>query len=496
MQPWPMFPTIYEINTWAWLTDLSQQASKRLTLSEVPQAELERIAAYGFDGVWLMGVWQRSPGARQIALTYPGWQSDFQQALPGYTSEDIVGSPYAILDYRVDSTLGGDDGLAVLRSRLQDLGLRLILDFVPNHMALDHPWLETHPERFVQGDSNKLANEPANYFSVDVEGSQRIFAHGRDPYFEGWPDTIQLDYRAAATRRAMADELLSIAARCDGVRCDMSMLLVHDVFLHTWSGQFDPPAAEFWPAAMTDIKAKYPDFLTMAEVYWDMEWQMQQQGFGYTYDKHFYDRLLHENGDSVRQHLRAGLDYQQHLARFIENHDEPRAAKEFGIERSKVAAVLSLTLPGLRLVHEGQIEGKRVKFPVHLGRRPFEEPEGGLDDFYRRLLKSLRHPIFHNGEWQLMEIKPAWDNNFSFQNIVAHRWKLGEQVRIIITNLSDEPAQSQIMIAMPGLAGREWLLCDLLNETQYQRSGDEILNKGLYVELQGYGYHLFEVLSL
>ena len=493
MLQWPKFPTIYEINTWVWLTDLSQGAKKRLTLAEVPQSELERIAAYGFDGVWLMGVWQRSPGARRIAQTFPGWQSAFQEALPGYGPEDVVGSPYAILDYQVDATLGGNEGLAVIRSRLQELGMGMILDFVPNHMALDHPWLKTHPKRFIQGDADILADEPANYFLVDKDGDEHIFAHGRDPYFEGWPDTVQLDYRRAETRRAMTDELLAIAERCDGVRCDMSMLLTRDVFLRTWGGEFDPPATEFWPAALTDIKAKYPGFLTMAEVYWDMEWQMQQQGFSYTYDKRLYDRILHENGDSVRQHLSAALDYQKHMVRFTENHDEPRAAKEFGIEGSKAAAVLSLTLPGLRLVHEGQMEGRRVKIPVHLGRRPKEVPLEGLDDFYKRLLQALHHPVFRDGMWQKLQVAPAWERNISFANILAHQWTYGDQIRIVVANLSDQRAQSLIIIPLPELAGKEWCLRDILNEKEYTWSGDELANQGLYVDLQAYGTHLFTI---
>jgi glycosidase len=254
MNDWPRHPTIYEINTWAWLTDLSEQYEGRVTLADVPQAELARIAGYGFDGLWLMGIWQRSPGARHLAQTYPGWQEAYQQALPGFTPDDIVGSPYAIRDYCVDPALGGDEGLASLRTRLRDLGLRLILDFVPNHMALDHDWLATHPQRLVPGDSDRLAREPANYFQTDVDGQARIFAYGRDPYFDGWPDTVQIDYRRPDTRRAMSDLLLSVAERCDGVRCDMAMLLTRDVFLNTWGGSFDPPEAEFWPAAITDLK--------------------------------------------------------------------------------------------------------------------------------------------------------------------------------------------------------------------------------------------------
>ena len=493
MNIWPENPTVYEINTWAWLTDLSSQAGARVTLADVPQAELERIGSFGFDGLWLMGVWQRSRGSRRVSQTYPGWQDAYRQALPDYTEDDVTGSPYAISDYSVDPALGGDDGLAALRCRLQELDLRLILDFVPNHMALDHAWLRTHPQRLVQGGADLLEREPENYFQTEIDGRPRVFAYGRDPYFAGWPDTAQLDYRKADTRRAMSDILLSIAQRCDGVRCDMAMLLTQEVFLRTWGGGFDPPKAEFWPAAITDLKARHPGFLTLAEVYWDMEWELQQHGFDYTYDKRLYDRLLEGDGVSVRAHLSAGGEFSRHLARFIENHDERRAAEAFGGQRSKAAAALALTLPGLRLVHEGQMEGYRAKLPVHLGRRQLEEPVEELLSFYQRLLDILRHPVFHEGQWQLLEPRPERADEPGYHHTVAHQWMHGDTGRVVIVNLSDQPVQFQLPLAMPQLAGRDWLLRDLLNDEDYVRIGDEMLGPGLTILLPAYGFHLFDI---
>jgi hypothetical protein len=464
-----------------------------LALADVPQTELERIVSYGFDGVWLMGVWQRSRGARRVAQAFPGWQDAFREALPDIKADDIVGSPYAVSDYRVDAVLGGDAGLAAIRRRLQELGLRLILDFVPNHMALDHAWCTVQPQRLIQGDPELLAREPENYFQPEIEGDRPVFAHGRDPYFPGWPDTVQLDYRLPRTRRAMSDLLLSIVERCDGVRCDMAMLLTRDVFLKTWGGSFDPPTAEFWPAAITDLKALYPGFLTMAEVYWDMEWELQQQGFDYTYDKRLYDRILNADAVSVRAHLSAGMDYQGHLARFIENHDEPRAAQAFGVERSKAAAVLALTLPGLRLLHEGQLEGCRVKLPVHLGRRQQEQPVSGIEPFYRRLLGILRQPVFHDGKWQALEPLAAEAGNPSYQNAVAHQWIRGDARWVVAVNMSARPARFRLRLRMPEMAGRSWLLYDVLNDQVYPRSGDEMVGQGLYIALPEYGYHVFDI---
>ena len=231
----------------------------------------------------------------------------------------------------------------------------------------------------------------------------------------------------------------------------------------------------------------------MAEVYWDMEWKLQQQGFDYTYDKSLYDRLLHGDVGRVNGHLTAGMDYQRHLVRFIENHDERRAAEAFGIERSKAAAALALTLPGLRLVHEGQMEGRQAKLPVHLGRRRQEVPVDGLESFYRRLLAAVSHPVFHDGEWKLLKAGPVSAGNPGYLQAVCHQWVLGEERRIVAANLSDRPAQFFLPVEMPQLTGQNCRLCDLLNDERYARSGDDMLGQGVYVDLPAYDAHVFDV---
>ncbi len=495
MSRWPKFPSVYEINTWVWLNDLSRDAERPLTLGGVPDSELRRIADERFDAVWLMGVWERSPGARRVSREYAGWQGEFRRALPDCTERDIVGSPYAIYDYRVDPTLGGDGELAELRERLKRLGLRLILDFVPNHFALDHPWLARYPERFVRGTPELLAREPQNYFAHDIGGGDepRVFAHGRDPYFDGWPDTAQLDYRRSETREAMTDALLRVAAKCDGARCDMAMLVTREVFERTWGDAFDPLWAEFWPEAVARLKAARPYFLLLAEVYWDLEYELQQQGFDYTYDKRLYDRLHHQDAAPVRAHLSAGMDYQSRLARFVENHDEPRAQTAFGAARCPAVSTLTLTLPGFRLLHEGQLDGWRVKLPVHLGRRPQEPSDPEVRERYRRLLAALSEDVFHEGHWRLLEARGAWDGNQSHLNYVAHGWTLGTDYRLVVVNLSPDPAQCYVPLGIDELAGRTWLLSDLLGDALYVRDGDALLSPGLYLDVPGNGYHLFKI---
>jgi hypothetical protein len=209
-------PFVYEINTWVWLDELSRQAGGRVDLAHVPEAEWDRIASLGFDAVWLMGAWERSPAGIAIARTTPALLESFARALPDLAPADVVGSPYCIRDYVVHGRLGGPDALAAARAALARHGLALILDFVPNHVALDHPWLEAHPEYFVRGDEAALERDPGSFVRV----GELVVAKGRDPYFPAWPDVVQLDAFSPDLRGAVAETLRSLASQCDGVRCD------------------------------------------------------------------------------------------------------------------------------------------------------------------------------------------------------------------------------------------------------------------------------------
>ena len=303
------YPVLYQINTRVWLTELGQSLGRRATLDDIADADLDRLADQGFDWVWLLSVWQTGPEAQQVSRSHPEWRRDFEETLSDLREEDIGGSGFAITGYTVHQDLGGDAALARLRRRLSARGLRLLLDFVPNHMGLGHPWIQSHPEYFILGTDQDLARAPQNYIAVNRPGGKRIFAHGRDPNFAGWSDTLQLNYANPELQEAMIGELLRISQQCDGIRCDMAMLILPEVFERTWG--LRPPL--FWPTATQRVRAQAPDFLFMAEVYWDLEWSMQQQGFDYAYDKRLYDRLRDGHARPVRDHFRAGLDYQDKL---------------------------------------------------------------------------------------------------------------------------------------------------------------------------------------
>jgi glycosidase len=438
------------------------------------------------DAVWFMGVWERSPAGIAIANQNKGLLEDFRRALSDFRLEDNVGSPYCVRQYVVDEHLGGRKGLAVARRELAKRGIKLILDFVPNHVAPDHPWVSAHPEYFIQGDEEDLRREPTSF--VAAEG--RVFACGRDPYFPAWPDVLQLNAFQPGLKHAVIETLSDIAGQSDGVRCDMAMLLITAVFERTWGSRAGQrPATEYWQDVIRTVKGIHPDFLFMAEAYWDLEWDLQQQGFDYCYDKRLYDRLEHDTAESIRLHLCADLAYQGKLVRFIENHDEPRAHSVFSPRKERVAAVTIATITGARLFHEGQFEGRKIRLPVFLGRRPAEPVDPDVRDFYHTLLKADFFSGFRNGNWQLCE-RTGWPGNASFQHLVAWCRRSEEDRQLIVVNLSDSGAQGLVRLPWDELTGRNWQMTDLFTGQIYERNGSEMCNPGLYVELPPWGFHI------
>jgi hypothetical protein len=488
-------PLLFQVNTRILLGERGRALGRRATLDDVPDALLDEAARQGFAWVWFLGVWTIGPAAAAVSRSRADWRADFRKALPDLRDEDITGSPFAIQAYDVAPEYGGDAALARLRERLARRGLRLMLDFVPNHVSPDHPWTRAHPEFFVEGTGEDLAREPANW----VRLGGRVLAHGRDPYFPGWPDTLQLNYLHPGLREAMRGELSRVAERCDGVRCDMAMLVLPDVFRRTWGDRAVPRdgsrAADgpFWPEAIARVRARSREFLFMAEVYWDLEWTLQQQGFDFTYDKRLYDRLHAGEARPVREHLLAAPDFQERSARFLENHDEPRAAAVFGPEQERAAAVIAFLAPGLRFFHEGQLEGRKVHVSMHLGRRPDEPPDPELRVFYERLLQVLARREVHEGSWRLCACRPAWAENPTWERFVVMTWERPGGDRLLAV-VNYGPTQAQCWAEIPfGQLGGKVVLRDLLGRERYERDGAELGARGLYLDLPPWGRNAFAV---
>jgi hypothetical protein len=484
------YPSLYQINTRVWMTELARDVGRSVTLDDITDSELDRLAGMGFDWVWLLSVWQTGQAGRQISRTNPEWRKEFRETLPDLTEQDIPGSGFAITGYTVHERLGGDAALDRLRERLRQRGLKLMLDFVPNHTALDHPWVDKHPEYYILGREQDLVHSPQNYTWIRRSRGDLLLAYGRDPSFPGWPDTLQLNYGNPATQEALISELMKVADRCDGVRCDMAMLVLPEVFERTWGIS----AKSFWPDAIHRVREKSANFCFLAEVYWDLEWAMQQQGFDYAYDKRLYDRLRAGGARTIREHLRASLDYQNKLARFLENHDEARAATAFKTNQHEAAAVITYLSPGLRFFHQGQLQGRQKRISPHLGRGPKEPVNECLKEFYTQLLELLRQPVVHDGRWQLLECAPAWEGNGSNDAFVIFAWQDDDRARLLVAvNYSCHASQCYVRPPLSHLGHRQWRFNDLLSKAAYVRDGNDLETRGLYLDLAPWEFHTFEI---
>ena len=485
-------PLLYEVNTRCWLRALSEKHGSAITLANVPDSELAGWQRLGFTHIWLMGVWTTGPRARAEALKHPELRGAYDQALPGWQEADVAGSPYAVGDYQVPSVLGGEPGLEKFRQKLHLFGLRLLLDFVPNHMGLDHPWVRERPELFVQS-----PGESPGTFAQQTGAGPRWLAFGKDPYFMPWTDAVQVDYRRAGTRAAMTQLLQSIAGRCDGVRCDMAMLMLKDVFAKTWehfpATDSQTPTSEFWASAIPAVKKAHPGFLFLAEAYWGLEPRLQAQGFDYTYDKALYDGLVSRDAAGVQNHL-LGMTpgALAASAHFLENHDEPRIASILSPAEHRAAALLILGLPGMRFLHDGQLSGARLKLPVQLARRTEEAGQAEIANLYEQLLLTLPGTAVGQGKAELSRPRAAWPGNPTSQNFVIVQWqKQAPEFDLVAVNLAPHPSQCYAPLTLEHLATHNWAMKDLLGPERYKRSGDDLQNQGLYLDLPAHGAQLF-----
>ncbi len=482
-------PHLYEINTWAWLETLSSRLHGTIRLADVPDSEWDALANRGFDIVWLMGVWQRSPEARRLALADPNNPPLYSRALPGWTPKDVIASPYSVAAYVPDPRIGAWRDLDLVRQKLHQRGMALFLDFVGNHTALDHPWTREHPEFYVQGTPEQFSREPDAFRAIDSPTGTHFLALARDPYFPPWRDCAQLNHFSPAMRAAQIEELRTIAAHCDGVRCDMAMLHLSDIFERIWApylGGAKPMAREFW----ADVHAQVPQLILLAEAYWGTEQRLLDLGFSFAYDKTFYDSVRDLNAPAVQAALSAPLAYQSRMARFLENHDERRAVEVFGKERIVSVGTLMGTVPGLRFYHQGELDGSSAYLPITLRMAAPRPPDPAVSEFFGKLLRLTGEEVFHSGTFAALSVTSDSDNTCG--NLLAYEWRSEKSWKVIVVNLAGCASQGRVHFARP-LAAKEYVFYDELNDVRYLRDAKELGSVGLFVRRDGFGAHLFDV---
>ena len=337
-----------------------------------------------------------------------------------------------------------------------------------------------------------MAADPAGWLAA----GGHVLAHGRDPNFPPWGDVVQLNAFAPALRAAAADTLASIAGQCDGIRCDMAMLLTSQVFARTWGGHAGPaPGQEFWPEVLGTLRGKHPDTVFIAEAYWDMEWLLQQQGFDFCYDKRLYDRLVGADapGRPRASAGRAGLPVPAAAL-----PGEPRrAADRQPAAHGRGSGPRRWPWPrcparrcGTRGSSRAAGCGRRCSWPGGPASRSTPGWPAGTGACWRRW-PAARCGRAAGGcsTW------PGWPDNQSCRNLIGWAWDgaPGGDRHLVVVNLSGQPAQGRLPLGWPDLPGRRWELASLLGAEVYQRDGGELAHPGLFVNLGPWQFHLLAV---
>lgn len=497
-------PVLYEISTRPWLYSLAQEGiaancGDYVCLRDVPLAEWQRMADDHIDVVWLMGVWQLG----QYGLDHDRSNAkleEFRNYLPDIQKEDIIGSPYAISQYAVHSDIGTNQDLAEVRGVLNNLGMKLMLDFVPNHQAVDNVELDSKSDVFLQ--KPQSTSSPSDWW---IQRGDKTFAYGRGPYDGPWTDVIQVNYWAQAGIDTMKEHLLFVASQADAIRCDMAHLMLNDVWQNAWgadmqAGGSTRPAEEFWQVAISGVRAQFPDTLFMAEAYnyfmtsppeKDL---LQNLGFNFVYDKTVLDKLKDGNLENLRDYISSTpQDFFNHVAHFVENHDEDRAADILhGQQQAFAGSVVASTIPGLRLFYEGQFEGFTRKLGVQVRRAVTEQPNPALHAQYSKLLSVLSAQVFRSGMWSYIPVS----KDGSGWRLMAWRWSStdGSSKRLIVVNFSDAQGWGNVQVADAiGTSGSDDItITELLSGSQYVRSAGQMRSSGLVCGVEPYTAQIFE----
>ncbi|KYQ99996.1 hypothetical protein DLAC_03492 [Tieghemostelium lacteum] len=483
---------MFEISTRPWLYNLSQQYNKNIsTIADIPMEEFQKLKDMGFDMIWMMGVWALGEYGLNYDRTNGPLLQMYQQVLPGCQTDDIIGSPYAVTNYSINPSIGSTQDLINLRKQLNEMGLLLMLDFVPNHTAVDCEFTTTNPEYYIQ--APKGTQPPFNNNSYLPNG----IAYGSAGWGAPWYDTAQLNYWNPDTVKIRIEELLSVAQYADAIRCDMAYLLLNELIGQNWQEQlqswgYTQPSQEFWELAIGIVKNVYPDIIFLAEVYHPWEENLQQLGFDYTYDKMLHDYLgggqINQIQDWISGH---SVDFLSHSAHFIANHDEPRGATFFGSWwRSDAAALVTYTVPGLRFFWWGDFEGYKNPLDIHLRREEEEPAIATAMGFYQNFTSIVSDPVFKYGTFEYLNVTGS---NQAYL-LIAYKWSYQGEKRLCVLNFSDQEASGSIVLddATP-INGNDTIpLTDLLSGTTYYRNVNDLNSTGLFVIINSWYGQIFK----
>ena len=466
--------------TYVWLEQLAARFGRPVpTLADVPDEELDRLAAIGVTGLWLIGVWQRSAASAEIKRR----RGDL----------DAVASAYALDEYRIADDLGGEAAFEALRARALERGIRIAADMVPNHMGLDSRWVVEHPEWFIAvpeppfpgytfGGPN-LSPDPGVEITIEdhywdssdaavvfrrrdtdpARGDDvRYVYHGNDGTSFPWNDTAQLDYLNPAVREAVIGTILDVARRAPIIRFDAAMVLARRHIRRLWypapgAGGAIPSRAEhamsdaefnrrmpkeFWRDVVDRVANDAPGTLLLAEAFWLLEgYFVRTLGMHRVYNSAFMHMLRDEDNAGYRRVMRETLEFDPAvLARFVNfltNPDERPAAEQFGTgEKAFSAATLLATLPGLPMLGHGQVEGLRERYGMEFRKARWEEPvdEGHAGHFAWAIVPLLRRRAQFSGTDQFHLYDARTDDGSIDENVYAYTNGSGASRSLVLVN--------------------------------------------------------------
>lgn len=420
-------------NSYVWLDQLTRQYQRSITqLSQIPDEELDTLASEGITGLWLIGLWERSPASARI------------KRLCG--NPEAIPSAYSLFSYEIAHDLGGEEAYQNLRDRAWHRGIRLASDMVPNHMGIDSPWVIEHPNWFIGLNESpfpsytffgpNLSNNP--YIGIYVEdhyykrtdaavvfkrvdfltGQQRYIYHGNDGTSMPWNDTAQLNYLNPEVREAVTQTILEVARKFPIIRFDAAMTLAKRHFQRLWfpepgGGGAIPSRAEngltkeqfeaafpieFWREVVDRVALEVPDTLLLAEAFWLMEgYFVRTLGMHRVYNSAFMNLLRNEENGKYRSVIKNTLEFDPEILKrfvnFMNNPDERTAVDQFG-KGDKYFGICTLlaTLPGLPMFGHGQIEGYTEKYGMEFRRAYWDEkPDPYLVERHKREIFPLLH---------------------------------------------------------------------------------------------------------
>lgn len=544
--------------THVWLDQLSRIHGFPITrLDQVPDAELDQLADRGFTGLWLIGLWERSPASRRI------------KELCG--NPEAHASAYSLYDYMIASDLGGEAAFHNLKQRAWQRGIRLASDMVPNHTGLYSRWVIEHPDWFIQSDyppfpsyrfnGEDLSHDPAvtiqiedGYWSKDDaavafrmidrrDGRTRYIYHGNDGTSIPWNDTAQLNYLIPEVREAVMQTILHVARLTPIIRFDAAMTLAKKHYQRLWFPQrglgggipsraehamsrdeFDTVfPQEFWREVVDRVAREVPDTLLLAEAFWMMEgYFVRTLGMHRVYNSAFMNMLKAEENAKYRQTIKNVLEFNPEILKrfvnFMNNPDEKTAVEQFGSQGKYFGAcVLMSTMPGLPMFGHGQLEGFKEKYGMEYRRAYWDETvDQGLLEGHRLWVFPLlkKRWLFSGSENFALYDFRRHDTSVD-ENVFAYSNRAGSERTLVLYNnrhgrtagwVRDAAAVAvkagdgsqtlqrttlAVALGAPGAHDVFLLFRDLRTGLEYVRSCQELHERGLYVELEEYGFNLF-----